>query len=77
MTTIPGDNELKLSREAVESIIRAHATLLLGTNVRITRVSFSGYGGNCTIDFTSDPPPAPHEIDATPMGEALVREEPF
>lgn len=66
----PGDNELKISSEAVKALLSGYIAQSLG-DVRITHVSkTSAYGSDIalSVSFTTDPNPDPVPLpEPTPV----------
>ena len=52
----PGDNKLKISREAMIALLRDTLLAQIGTSVRITDVDWPSYSNDpIEVSFTSDP----------------------
>jgi len=70
----PGKNRLKLSEAATIKMIEGHVCTMLGRSVRVTMVSMPSYGGDATIDFTSDPlPDVPPEPGSAETVAGIIR----
>jgi len=53
----PGKNRLRLSEDATNQMVATYVCGMLGTNVHILSVTMPSYGGDTTIEFTTDPAP--------------------
>jgi len=61
----PGTNKLTLDKKAILQMVANALGEKLGSNVRITDISWLDYRGYAEVEFTTDPPEATQTEDKT------------